>query len=68
MKWVKLLAKVLPSAKSWIFSDGKFNFKRAGVLLVALILIVLGVEFFGYETMNQSVDLLDEVSDIVGYQ
>lgn len=64
---VKLIARFGPSLKGWVFSDGKFSFKRAGLLLVAMAILMLSVEYFGAANTEIAIELLDSVSDIFGY-
>lgn len=70
MKWlkpVKILTSVLPKAKEWIFSDGKFQVQRALVLLLALALLGVMTHYLGADTTTEVVDMLDDVSDVIGY-
>lgn len=63
----KLAVGLLPKVKSMIFSDGKFNLKRALVLLIGGGVIGTGVYFLGYDNTAAVLDLLDELSDMIGY-
>lgn len=71
---IKLLANlagtfmsIAPKIKGWIFSDGKFSTKRAGILLIALVVLVIGSAFMDVEHIHAITDALDEISDIIGY-
>ena len=59
---------VLPKLKSFIYADGKFSKPRAIILIITLFGLILAIEFFGLETVMNSINLLDEVSDIYGYE
>lgn len=63
----KLAVGLLPKVKGMIFSDGKFNLKRALILLVGGAVIGAGVYFLGYDNTAAALDLLDELSDMIGY-
>lgn len=58
---------IAPKIKGWVFSDGKFQPNRAGVLLIALIILVVGSVFMDVEHIHAVTDALDEISDIIGY-
>lgn len=64
---VKIIAAVGPNLKRWIFSDGKFSIKRAGILLASLIVLILSIEYFGAANTEIALGFLDSLSDILGY-
>lgn len=64
---LNVLLVVVPSVKRWIFSDGEFVPKRAIILIITLVLLTLGIHFFGEDTVNSAVGALDEISDVIGY-
>ena len=68
LKSLKILTSVGPTLKSWIFADGKFSPKRALILLITLVVLFLGIHFIGVENVTSAVDMLDEVSDVIGYE
>lgn len=63
---IKNLGK-LKNVKSWIFPDGKFSLERTIVLLVALAILLFASAILSPEQLTLAVELLDEVSDIIGY-
>lgn len=65
---LRLLLGVLPSLKGWLWADGKFVPQRALVLLGAGVGLGVSLYFLGTENTQVLVELLDEVSDIVGYE
>lgn len=70
MKWlgsIQILTSVLPIAKAWIFADGKFQSMRALILLLALCILGVLTRFLGVETTTEVVDMLDDISDAIGY-
>lgn len=64
---VGLVMKVGPKLKSWLFADGKFQPTRALYLLLFFVALGGMVYFIGPEQTEVVVDMLDDVSDIVGY-
>lgn len=64
---VGLAMKVGPKLKSWLFADGKFQPARALYLLLFFVALGGMVYFIGPEQTEVVVDMLDDVSDIVGY-
>jgi hypothetical protein len=64
---IKTLIGAGPSIKSAIFSDGKFKQKRAVILLVGFVLITGSMYFFGADNTEMAIDLLDDLSDSMGY-
>lgn len=68
IKWgVQLIVGALPSMKKAFFVDGKFMIKRVVALFVFLVAVVLGVYIVGPENMEVAVDLLEDISDIIGH-
>lgn len=63
----KLVTSIAPKLKGWIFADGKFQKTRAVILLVGFGLIMLSVEYFGAANTQISLELLDALSDMIGY-
>ena len=63
----KMVTGIAPKIKGWIFADGKFQKTRAVILLVGFGLIALSVEYFGAANTQISLELLDALSDMVGY-
>ncbi|MBE5156664.1 hypothetical protein HJ044_04840 [Vibrio parahaemolyticus] len=64
---VNIITPVAGKLKKWVFSDGKFNIKRAGVLLLAACLIGGSLNYLGVEQTEQIIEMTDQVSDIIGY-
>lgn len=64
---VNLIVSALPSIKGWIFSDGKFKPSRAVVLIVMAVLLGLSYHHLGKDGTESVIEMLDDVSDIVGY-
>ncbi|AUR84118.1 TMhelix containing protein [Vibrio phage 1.049.O._10N.286.54.B5] len=58
---------MIPMIKQFIFSDGKFNVKRSLVLLAFLIVTGFMTYGIGIDNTTEVIDLLDEVSDVIGY-
>ncbi len=65
---IKLALGLLPTIKGAVFSNGKFEPKRAGMLLAGSVLLGVSVHFLGAENTAFVVDQLDDVSDIIGYE
>lgn len=65
---LSIVKEVGPSIKSWIFADGKFSRNRAITLIGALALLCAAIYFVGAENVAIAVDMLDDVSDIIGYE
>ena len=59
--------KIAPLVKGWIFSDGKFNLQRSIMLLLFFVALMVGVYVMGVDTVSDTVDILDDVSDQLGY-
>lgn len=66
-KIISGVIKIAPMVKQWIFSDGKFNINRALILLAFFIALLAGCYFLGVDTVSQTIDMLDDVSDQIGY-
>jgi len=64
---IALFITAAPNIKSWLFSDGKFKPLRALIIALFFVLILLSVHFFGFEATERNIDLLDEISDVIGY-
>lgn len=64
---IKLAIGILPSLKGWIFADGKFKPIRALILLASFIVLLFSINYFGAAEVEIALDMLDEVSDIIGY-
>lgn len=64
---LSLFTSLAPKVKGWIFSDGKFQPTRAGVLLIALVILVVGSTFMEPEEIKAVTDALDSISDTIGY-
>ncbi len=63
----RVVAGIAPKIKGWIFADGKFQKTRAVILLVGFGLIALSVEYFGAANTQITLELLDALSDMIGY-
>ena len=66
MMGLKLLP-LMQGIKGWVFSDGKFNKARTKQLIIIMCIIIGGVYAIGVDNMNDVIDMLDEVSDTIGY-
>lgn len=66
-KLIAIGVKLAPYLKGMIFADGKFAPKRALSLAVLMIITIIGVKFIGADQMEVVVDLVDELSDVIGY-
>ena len=62
-----LLAKLLPKLKEMIFSDGKFKPTRALYLALFFVLVAVSIKLIGVEATEQAIEVLDEISDLIGY-
>lgn len=67
MNKLSLFANLLPKIKKWIFPDGKFKETRALILILFFIVIIVSVHTVGFSNVETAINLLDEVSDIIGY-
>lgn len=68
---IKALSGIVSAAKGvkgMIFADGKFKPERAAMLGCVLVILLVAMNFMEYEEVASAVQLLDEVSDVVGYQ
>jgi len=63
---VKMGLPLIGSFKDMLFVDGKFNRTRALSLILFLLVIVFSIDYIGVDGTNEAVDLLDEISDIIG--
>lgn len=63
---LKMALPFVGDFKKMIFVDGKFHPTRAFMLFVFLIVIIVSIGFIGAENTNEAVDLLDEISDVIG--
>ncbi len=59
--------KIAPKLKSYNFSDGKFNKTRGAYLLAFMIALGTMAYFLGVEQTEQVVEMLDDVSDVIGH-
>ena len=66
MKALRATVTIGPHIKRWIWSDGKFQAKRAMILLIGLIILMIGYQFIPHE-MPYIMESLDQLSDIIGY-
>ncbi len=69
VKVIKLLGAAKPlmiGIKKWLIADGSFNRSRALILLLFLWFIGLSIHFFGAADTEIAIELLEEVSDIIG--
>lgn len=64
----KAITMIGPGLKSWVFADGKFNLHRALVLVVMLVILTVMYKVVGPEGVTFIVDMLDELSDAIGYE
>ncbi|AUR86166.1 TMhelix containing protein [Vibrio phage 1.083.O._10N.286.52.B9] len=64
---IKASIPMIPMVKQFIFSDGKFNIKRSVVLFAFLIAIGVMTYAIGIDNTTEVIDLLDDVSDVIGY-
>lgn len=65
---LRMLLGILPNIKGWLWADGKFSPPRALVLLAAGTGLGVSIYFLGAANTATLVELLDEVSDIVGFE
>lgn len=64
--FINLLPK-LKGIKGWLFADGVFKKDRAIILVVALVVLLVAINVLGVQTTTIAIELLDELSDIIGY-
>lgn len=65
---IKTVVGFLPSFKQAFFADGKFQPQRALILVAALVILGIGYHFLGADGLKFVIDMLDEVSDVIGYE
>lgn len=68
--FVGSIPKIMPlfsNLKAFIFSDGKFRLDRSIVLLCALVIMIVGLNYISANELEVIIESLDEVSDILGY-
>ena len=68
MAKLKMLINILPGIKGWLWADGKFSPRRGVTLIGAGIGLGVGIYFLGAENTAILVDMLDDISDIIGYE
>lgn len=61
------LVPLLSNLKALIWADGKFRLDRSIVLLCTLILLVISLRYVTPTELEFIIELLDDVSDILGY-
>ena len=64
---VKLFIGLAPNLKGWIFADGKFKPLRALILLGFFAIITFTVWLLGMDNTAIIIEMLDDISDILGY-
>lgn len=64
---VQLLIGLAPSLKGWIFADGKFKPLRGLILLGFFVILTFTVCLVGLDNTAIIIEMLDDVSDILGY-
>jgi len=62
---IRLLASIPTAAKEWVFANGKFNVKRASVVVFVACLVVSSVHYIQFEETEQLIELVDEIADII---
>ncbi|EIE5877630.1 hypothetical protein LDV99_004568 [Vibrio parahaemolyticus] len=67
MKGLIRFIPLLKNLKSMVFADGKYRLDRAVVIVVLLCIVMSLVHVFGYEQTVQGIELVDELSDVIGY-
>lgn len=68
MAKLQMLLNILPGIKGWLWADGKFSTRRGVTLIGAGIGLGAGIYFLGAENTAILVDMLDDISDIIGYE
>jgi hypothetical protein len=64
---ISLGASLVPKLKGAIFSDGVFKPRRAAVMVVFFIVLAITYTVLGPEGTADIVEMLDDVSDSIGY-
>ena len=70
MNFLRLFTAIAPAllkVKQMVFADGKFSLKRAGVILVSIILVAILNLHFDPVWVDSIIEQADEVSDMIGY-
>lgn len=67
MRKLSMFISILPKIKSWIYADGKFNLERALLLAFMFVVLLVAVQYFPVKDIWLALEMLDEVSDIIGY-
>lgn len=70
MTKLSLFARLIPKLKDlkmWLFADGKFQLDRAVIILLGFIILLVAIHVFGFAQVEVAIELLDELSDIIGY-
>ena len=67
MNKLKVLLGFVPKLKQYIFADGVFKKDRAIILMVSFIMLLVAIQIFGIDKVLLGIDLLDDLSDILGY-
>lgn len=65
---LRAITMIGPSLKSWVFADGKFKLNRALVLVGLLLILTIMYQVVGQEGVTFIVSMLDELSDVIGYE
>ena len=63
---VKMSIPSILGLKKILFVDGKFNPSRAFWLLLFMLVIITSINYIGIDGTNDAINLLDDVSDIIG--
>ena len=63
---LKMAIPFIGDFKKVIFVDGKFNPTRAIMIFVFLITIIISISYIGVDNTSDAVDLLDDISDVIG--
>lgn len=70
MNFLRLFTAIAPAllkVKQMVFADGKFSLKRAGVILVSIVLVAILNLHFDPVWVDSIIEQADEVSDMIGY-
>ena len=65
-KFLNLFASAIPLIERILFPNGKFNKQRGIVIVVLFLACVLGIEFFGQDTVESAVDVLAPLVELLG--